>query len=294
MKLDQIHNITIYGVGLIGGSLGLALKKNGFNGSITGLGRRMSTLRVALERNAVDRITLKPGDSLAYADLVVIATPVNLIADSVLKLSSYLPKGGIFTDVGSVKKSIVTKAEEFLPEGLHFVGAHPMAGSEKSGIKAARADLFKGATCILTPTESTNQDAFGVVKELWETAGANVQSMPPDEHDHLIAAASHLPHLIACVLAQTVAKIENDQSKALDFTATGFKDSTRIAAGLPDIWEPILSDNSQSLIKMLDRFIDNLNVFRQSLIDSDSKRLKELLIEAKQIRDSVHGSVGCR
>lgn len=287
MKLDRINNITIFGVGLIGGSLGLALKKHGFDGSITGLGRRMSTLKVALERNAVDRIALKPSESVAFSDLVVMATPVDLIADSIQKLLPYAQKGCIFTDVGSVKKSIVTKVEEFLPEGLHFVGAHPMAGSEKSGVKAARSDLFEGATCILTPTKATNQDVFQVIKNLWEIVGANVRTVSPGEHDCLIAAASHLPHLIACALTQTVAKIENNQGKALDFTATGFRDTTRIAAGSPDIWQPIFSDNSQPLIKMIDGFIDNLIVLKQFLIDSDKEKLRDFLVEAKQIRNTL-------
>lgn len=287
MKLEQVHNITIYGVGLIGGSLGLALKRYGFNGNITGLGRRMSTLKTALERNAVDRVTLEPGDSVAHADIVVIAAPVDVIADSVRKLSPYLSEDGIFTDVGSIKKSVVTKAEKSLPESLYFVGAHPMAGSEKSGVKAAHADLFEGAKCILTPTESTNQAAFQVVKKLWETVGANVRTMSPEEHDYLIAAASHLPHVIACVLTQTVANLETHQNRALDFTATGFRDSTRIAAGSPNVWESILSDNSQSLVKMIDEFIDILNVFKQSLNDFDKERLRELLIDAKMTRDSI-------
>lgn len=274
-------------MGLIGGSLGLALKRYGFNGNITGLGRRMSTLKTALERNAVDRVTLEPGDSVAHADIVVIAAPVDVIADSVRKLSPYLSEDGIFTDVGSIKKSVVTKAEKSLPESLYFVGAHPMAGSEKSGVKAAHADLFEGAKCILTPTESTNQAAFQVVKKLWETVGANVRTMSPEEHDYLIAAASHLPHVIACVLTQTVANLETHQNRALDFTATGFRDSTRIAAGSPNVWESILSDNSQSLVKMIDEFIDILNVFKQSLNDFDKERLRELLIDAKMTRDSI-------
>lgn len=263
----------------------MALKKYGFNGSITGLGRRMSTLKIALEQNAVDRITLDHRDGMASADLVVIATPVDLIADWIKKLSAYAAKGCIFTDVGSVKRSIVAKVESFLPEGLYFVGAHPMAGSEKNGIAAARADLFDGATCILTPTK--NHGAFQTVKDLWETVGANVRVMSPDEHDYLIAAASHLPHIAACVLTQTVAKIENNQGEALDFTATGFRDTTRIAAGSADVWQPILSDNRRSVIKIIDGFLDNLNIFKQSLIEADKEKLIELLLEAKQIRDSL-------
>lgn len=287
MKFDQIQNITIFGVGLIGGSLGLALKKNGFYGKITGLGRRMSTLEIALERKAVDQITIDPSNGLESAELVVIATPVDLISDSVQKLSAFVPEGCIFTDVGSIKSSIVKESEKKLPENFYFVGAHPMAGSEKRGVKASDSGLFEGATCILTPTEFTNRYAFNVVKELWKTVGANVKTMSPDIHDYLIAAASHMPHVIACVLAQTVGEVENKDYKALEFTGTGFRDTTRIAAGSPDIWEPILSDNNQSLVKMIDEFVHNLNVFKQSLIDCDKEKITELLIESKQIRDSL-------
>jgi len=287
LNFDEIENITIFGVGLIGGSLGLALKKYGFRGSITGLGRRMSTLEIALERQAVDQITTAPVKGLTKAQLVIIATPVDLIPISIQKFLDYVPKGCIFTDVGSVKGLIVSRVEEILTDSLYFVGAHPMAGSEKSGIKAARPNLFDGSTCIITPTESTDQDIYQVVKELWEIVGSNVKIMSPDEHDYIIGAASHLPHIIACVLTQTVAGTKNNQNNALDFTATGFRDTTRIAAGLPDIWRPILKDNSKSLIEMIDAFIDNLKIFKQSLIDCDEEKITKLLAEAKDIRDSL-------
>jgi prephenate dehydrogenase len=285
---DNFKNITILGVGLIGGSLGLALKKHKFSGTIMGLGRRLSTLGIALEKGAVDRITLDFAEAIESANIVVISTPVELIAPMAEQVVKYAKDGCIITDVGSVKRMPISIIESFLPENLYFVGAHPMAGSEKSSVAAARADLFENALCILTPTENTNPKALKMIEFLWRTVGANVTVMSPTEHDFLIAAASHLPHLTACLLAKTVGDIRNDAGNALDFTATGFADTTRIASGSPEIWKGIFMQNADMLIPMIEQLMANLEAFKKILADKDEAQLEKILTQAKKVRDSIN------
>jgi prephenate dehydrogenase len=285
---DNFKNITILGVGLIGGSLGLALKKHKFLGTIMGLGRRLSTLEIALEKGAVDRITLDFAEAAESADIVIISTPVELIAPMAEQVAKYAKDGCIITDVGSVKRMPISIIEGFLPENLHFVGAHPMAGSEKSSVVAARADLFENALCILTPTEKTNPKALKMIESLWRTVGAKITVISPTEHDFLIAAASHLPHLTACLLSQTVGDIRNSAGNALDFTATGFADTTRIASGSPEIWKGIFMQNADMLIPMIEQLMANLEAFKKILADKDEAQLEKILTQAKKVRDSIN------
>lgn len=286
-NFKRVQNITILGVGLIGGSLGLALKKHNFSGTIIGLGRRLSTLELALKIGAVDKITLDFAEAIEPADIVVISTPVELIAPMAKQVAKYAKDGCIITDVGSVKRMPIAIIESFCPENLHFVGAHPMAGSEKSGVVVARADLFENALCILTPNEKTEPEALEMIKSLWRTVGANVTIMSPTEHDFLIAAASHLPHLTACILAQTVGDIRNSAGNALEFTATGFADATRIASGSPEIWKGIFMQNTDMLLPMIEQLRENLAMFKKILADKDELQLEKILTRAKKIRDSI-------
>jgi len=287
-NFESIQNITILGVGLIGGSLGLALKKHQFTGTIIGLGRRISTLEIALEKGAVDKITLDFAEAIESADIVVISTPVELIAPMTKQVAKYARDGCIITDVGSVKRMPISIIESFLPPNVSFVGAHPMAGSERNGVIAARADLFENATCILTPTEKINPKALEIIKSLWQNIKANVTVMSPTEHDYLIAGASHLPHLTACILAQTIGDLRNNAGNALDFTATGFADTTRIASGSPEIWQGIFMQNADMLIPMIEQLMGNLETFKKILVDKDELQLEKILRQAKRIRDSIN------
>jgi len=289
MDITRVKNITILGVGLIGGSFGLALKRIDFPAKLIGLGRRRSSLEVALEKGTVDKITLNFAEAIENADIVLVCTTVETIPEMVKRICEHARNDCIITDVGSVKRQIVAEVDSFLPENLHFVGAHPMAGSEKRGATAARSDLFEGANCILTPTENTNKKALQLVSSLWESVGANIKIMSPDEHDFLIAAASHLPHLVACVLTKTVSEFGNDVGTALDFAATGFKDTTRIASGSPEIWKSILSQNSDMLIPMLEKFAENIEEFKRLLANKNVENIQGMLKNAKEIRDAVSG-----
>ena len=285
--LEQVGRIAIAGVGLVGGSVGLALKRARFQGKIVGLGRRWSSLKNAIDAGAVDSATLDYEEALNGADLLMICTPVDVIPEIAEKAVVYARSGCVITDVGSTKGHLVAEVEKLVPENIYFVGAHPMAGSHRTGVAAAKADLFDGSLCILTPTDSTNPDALGLVSSLWKAAGAQLEIMSPQDHDFLIAAASHLPHAVACALAQVVASAENDRGKALDFAATGFADTTRIASGDPRIWKGIFLQNADMVSSMLGRLENEITDVRKLLENRDEEKLMEKLTRAKRIRDSI-------
>ena len=287
--IQQLRRITIWGVGLIGGSLGLALKKNGFQGQRVGLGRNIGRLEKARQHDAVDVVTTEVAEGLRGSDLVVMCTPVELVPVLVQHIAEVVDAGHpmVLTDVGSTKAVLVQTVEaqlrELGSETLSFVGGHPMAGSHETGVGAARATLFENATCILTPTENTHQDSLQRVKSLWEFIGAVPHLLSPETHDLLIGAASHLPHLIASLLANTVANVEMEHHNALDFTATGFRDSTRIAAGSPDLWTGIFTQNRGVLSSLIDDIVDNLIEFKTLLQTDDHAEIERVLQKAQVI-----------
>ena len=300
-QIQQLRRITIWGVGLIGGSLGLALKKNGFQGQRVGLGRNIGRLENALEHDAVDVITTELAEGLRETDLVVLCTPVALVpmfVQHIIESVDTRHQRIVLTDVGSTKSALVDTVEAQLQEqradALSFIGGHPMAGSHETGVGAARATLFEKATCILTPTENTDTDALALIKSLWEFVGTVPYILSPKTHDLLVGAASHLPHLIASILTNTVANVETEEGKALDFTATGFRDSTRIAAGSPDLWTGIFTQNRDVLVSLIDNIIDNLTEFKTLLQTDNLVEIERLLLEAqvtvKKQREKLGGS----
>ena len=297
-QIQQLHRITIWGVGLIGGSLGLALKKNGFQGLRVGLGRNIGRLEKARQHDAVDVVTTEVAEGLRGSDLVVLCTPVELVPVLVQHIAEIVDAAHpmVLTDVGSTKavlvRTIETQLRELGSETLSFVGGHPMAGSHETGVDAARATLFENATCILTPTENTHQASLQRVKSLWEFVGAVPHLLSPETHDLLIGAASHLPHLIASLLANTVANVEMEHHKALDFTATGFRDSTRIAAGSPDLWTGIFTQNRDVLLSLIDDIVGNLIEFKTLLQTDDLAEIERLLLEAQVIVEKHRKTLG--
>ena len=300
-QIQQLHRITIWGVGLIGGSLGLALKKNGFQGQRVGLGRNIGRLQNALEHDAVDVVTTELAEGLQETDLVVLCTPVELIPMLVQQIAEAVDTRRqriVLTDVGSTKSTLVQTIEAQLQQQrtktLFFVGGHPMAGSHETGVGAARATLFENANCILTPTPNTDADALARVKNLWKFVGAAPHLFPPKTHDLLIGAASHLPHLMASILANTVADVETENAKALDFTATGFRDSTRIAAGSPDLWTGVFTQNRDVLLALIENTIENLTEFKTLLQTDNLAEVERTLLEAqatvKKRREELGGA----
>lgn len=289
-QIRKIRKITIWGVGLIGGSLGLALKANGFQGKRVGLGRNVSRLEKAQEMDAVDEITIEIAEAVHDSDLVILCPPVNyvpLFVKQILEFVESPEKHIVLTDVGSTKSVIVKTVETFLQDAptsnISFVGAHPMAGSDETGVIAARSSLFNDAKCIITPTENTENDALQLVRNLWEFVGAEPVLISPDVHDELIGAASHLPHLIASLLVNCIATVETPDGRALDFTATGFKDTTRIAAGSPELWTSIFSQNSDVILHLIDSFVDNLTGFKNLLMTDNQTEIHRMLQEIQEI-----------
>ena len=285
--LERVHRIVIYGVGLMGGSVGLALKRAEFQSEIIGLGRRWSSLKNALEVGAVDSATLDYSEALKDADVLFICTPVDIIPSILQKALEHIQGGCIITDVGSTKSQVVTEVEKLIPEGIHFVGAHPMAGSHRTSVAAASASLFDNSVCIITPAESTNPEAVEVVSELWKLMGAGVEITSPEEHDLLVAAASHLPHAVACALVSVVAGVQGAERRAIDFTGTGFADTTRIAAGSPEVWKGIFLHNADMIPSMLEKIEKELAEMRELIASRDGEKLLRKLERAKQIRDSI-------
>ena len=293
--LQQLQRLTIWGVGLIGGSLGLALKANGFTGERVGLGRRLSTLKQALARDAVDIITTDIAEGIRDADMVVLGMPVEHVPAFVERIAECVSVTSrnpiVVTDVGSTKGAMVKAVEERLiprhREEVAFVGGHPMAGSHETGVGAARATLFENATCILTPTENTASDALQRIENLWRFVGAVPYRLSPETHDILIGAASHLPHLIASLLTNSVAAVETGCEKALDYTATGFRDTTRIAAGSPEMWTGIFTQNAEVLAALIDGMVDNLTAFKNLLQTDNHVEIERVLTEAKKQRETL-------
>ncbi len=265
-----IDTIAIVGVGLIGGSIGLALKRRRVTRRVVGVGRRAASLRAARRLGAIDHGTLDLGRGVADAELTIFCTPVDLIADQARAAAASCPSGAIFTDSGSTKARIVARLETGLPNDVNFVGSHPLAGSEKRGVAEARPDLFDGRVCVVTVTPQTPLQALAVVKSLWRSIGARVLTMSPEAHDAALAFTSHLPHLAAAALSIALPEKYNE------LIATGFRDTTRIAASDPDLWTAIFVENAGPLLRSLTSFEQTLREFRTALKSRDTQRLRQL------------------
>ena len=277
---------TIVGVGLIGGSLGLALRERKLSAEVVGVGYREATLRRAEERGAIDRWTLDLAAGVSGADAVVVCTPVGLVAAKSAAALPAMKPGSILTDVASTKATITSKVEAALREGIAFVPAHPMAGSERRGNESARADLFEGARVILTPTDRTPGAAVAVVRGMWESVGATVETLDIREHDRIVAEISHLPHLVAPAILNAA------DAASLPYAATGLRDTTRIAASDVGLWLDIFKDNRRNLLAGLRKFGVELAAVREALERSDWSALAEILERARERRRSLERDEG--
>lgn len=278
------NKVTIIGVGLIGGSLAKVLKTKRLAGEITGSGRSRETLEKALKLGVIDRMGQGAAHSVEQADLVVLATPVGTFASIVKEIAPRMKRGAVLTDVGSVKGALVRTIEEFLPSTVHYVPAHPIAGREKHGVEAATDELFRGARCILTPTQRTDKVALDKISALWQAAGMNVVNMDPDRHDHIFAAVSHLPHAAAYAMVCTVAEFSEGEANYTSFSGAGFKDFTRIAASSPEMWRDICLLNGENIVEMIERYQFSLNRIKKAIKHNDAKRLEAFFRRASDVR----------
>jgi prephenate dehydrogenase len=279
----MFRRVTIIGLGLIGGSLGLAIKQRHLAKEIVGVSRKNSTIRRALALKVVDRVMLDVKKGVRRSDLIILAVPVLKIIDIAAEIKADLKKGAIVIDAGSTKGDIVKNIEMMLPDGVNFVGSHPLAGSEKSGVFYAEKDLFKGAYCILTRTDRTNKKVIGKVKRFWMALGMKVEIMSPKRHDRLISRLSHLPHAVSVALSSASCSNKKD----LRLAAGGLKDTTRIASGSPELWKDIFITNRKNISGDIRLFKKELSKIERALKNSDSRILLKLLKKAKVIRDSI-------
>lgn len=281
------EKVAIIGLGLLGGSLARAMKAQGLAGSITGCGRTPERLKFAIEHGIVDAVTRDPVEAVQGADLVVISTPVGMIPGMIEKIAGHLPPGAIVTDMGSTKQMIVESAERVLPREVHFVGSHPMAGSENVGVEASTATLFQNALCVVTSSSLTEVSALKKVESLWEALKCRVMVMTPQEHDLLVAAASHLPHLAAVSLCRTLSSISDADEKVMPLLAGGFRDTTRIASSSPEIWRDICLANRSHIKDVLEGYIAAICDVRDKISGAGPEELEELFASAKTFRDEV-------
>ncbi len=280
------NKITLVGVGLLGGSLGLALRRRKLAKEIAGYVRREVSIKECERAGATDYATTDLLAAVSGADLIVLCTPLSQMKPLMRQMLPAIKRGAIITDVGSVKGSVVRELESLVAKaGAHFIGSHPMTGGEKQGVLAARAELFECAVCVVTPTQNTNPAAWRKVETLWKDVGARLLRASPDEHDAFVSRSSHLPHLMAATLANLVLDPKLPKEQAL-LCATGFRDTTRVASGSPEMWRDIAVTNRKQIGRALSGFIAELNKFQSALKRGDAKAIAKFYETAKQRRDN--------
>jgi len=275
--------VTIIGPGLIGASMGMALRKKGLANEVTGVGRREASLNQAIQAEAIDTATLDLEEGVSNADLVVLATGVATSLRLGLQALPLLKEGCILTDVASTKSFLINGLEGAVPAGVSYVSTHPMSGSEKKGASAGRPDLFQDALCLLTRTMATQADSFQKIEHLWQEIGCRTREIEASEHDILLAQISHLPHIVASCLVNLVSQ------DGLKLAAGGFKDTTRIASGDPEIWRDICMTNKDVLSKTIQSYVSYLKYVESLLLDEDAEGLQAMLAGAKRKRDAFYG-----
>ncbi len=281
----HFKQMTVIGVGLIGGSLGLVARRKRLVKAVVGYGKRRGEMQRAIASGAIDRYFLSLDRAVEEADLVVLATPVGTFEKICVAMAPHLKPGTIVTDVGSVKGGLVTKLEGLMPEGVFFVGAHPIAGRERSGVESAAIDLFAGHRCILTPTKQTLRRALTKIRTFWEAVGAGTMEMEPAEHDRIMAAVSHLPHLVAYALMEALSHPSLTKDNPVRFSGGGLRDFTRIAASAPEMWRDIFLANNDNVVHMVDLYIQALETIKKKIVAGDGPGLVEIFTRARTVRE---------
>jgi len=286
VDIPAFKKLVIFGVGLIGGSVALALKKAGCTAQIVGVGRSSQSLQTALDSGVIDVATSNIGDALLNADIVLIAAPVAQTPAILNSIKPHLTATMVITDAGSTKSDVLTCAKEILgTQFRQFVGGHPIAGAEKSGVTAATADLYLNKNVVLTPTPETTDQSTQIVRQLWQACGANVSEMSAETHDGIFAAVSHLPHLLAFALVDEVASRPNAE-QLFGFAASGFRDFTRIAGSHPEMWRDISLANRTALLNEITAYQNELAHLKALLEHNDGDGLHALFDRASIARNN--------
>ncbi|HSH94257.1 MAG TPA: prephenate dehydrogenase/arogenate dehydrogenase family protein [Roseimicrobium sp.] len=280
------QKISLVGVGLLGGSIGLSVRRRRLAARVEGFVRRAASITECEQTGAVDKATRVLGQAVQDADLIIFCTPIAQMRELAEEMLHTMKRGAIVTDVGSVKGSVVEDLESLIAgAGGHFIGSHPMAGAEKMGVNAARHDLFENALCVLTPTAKTPAGVTQKIEAFWNDIGAKPMRMTPELHDELVSRSSHLPHVVAAELANYVLSPAHQKQQA-QLCASGFRDSTRIASGSPEMWRDISLANRKNLARVLGVFIEDLQEFQLALEQGDAKSIEEFFVNAKKRRDA--------
>mgnify|MGYP001313076815 CR=1 FL=1 len=287
-KSQLFERVALIGMGLIGSSLARVLRRDGLAGHIAASARTQATLDKAAELELCDSATLDAAEAAAGADLVMLCTPMGVYAETASTIASALKPGAVVSDVGSVKRQVIRDVGPLIPEGVHLVPGHPVAGTEHSGPEAGFAELFAGRWCILTPPPGTDEGAVERVAELWRRAGMKIEMMDADHHDQVLAITSHLPHLIAYTIVGTATDLEQHlKEEVIKFSASGFRDFTRIAASDPVMWRDIFLNNRDAVLEMLGRFSEDLTALQRAIRWGEGDKLQELFTRTREIRTGV-------
>jgi prephenate dehydrogenase len=288
----KVQTLAIVGLGLMGGSLGLATLERGLATKVVGFDLDPTSIKRALERKAITDGARSLAEAVSGAELVVLATPVGSLGEVFAEAASSMPDGCVVTDVGSTKAGVVEAITRRAPSTVHFIGGHPMAGSEKDGIDAAAADLYDGCLWILTPTQATSTEAYGTLMRFLTGLGARVLSLDPARHDEALALTSHLPQLLSSTLMGFASDVATTGEGLPLLTAGGFRDMTRIAGSSPDLWVGIVQENRPALVSLLRRFLETLGEAADALENEDWYRLRAMLAEAQRARHELPGKPG--
>ena len=286
MKL--FGKMTIIGVGLLGASLAKACKERDLVEEVAGYGRNRENLEKARALKIIDHCPADLAEAVKDADLIVLCTPVTTIIPLIQNMIARIRPGALITDVGSVKEPIVKEAEKLVPKGVFFVGSHPIAGGENSGLEASTANLYQGAKCIVTPTDKTNNSALEKISALWQAVGMQIINLSAEEHDFVFGAVSHLPHIVVYALMNTLGSLRTqDNREVTAFSGAGLKDITRIASSDPVMWRDICLSNRNHSLDLIDRFQKKLDEIRSTIEKGDGQALKEEFIAANKYRLNV-------
>lgn len=286
----MIDRLAIVGVGLIGSSLALALKQAGAVGHVVGCGRNEENLRKGIELGVIDSCTTSIAEAVKDADVIVLATPLGAMKLAFEQISAGISERAIVTDVGSAKGSVIEAAKAVLGDQIRqFVPGHPIAGAEKSGVEAGLADLYQNRRVILTPIESTDPAAVKKIEQMWIQCGASIEYLNVEHHDKVLAATSHLPHMLAYALVNYLSNL-NDHDEIFKYAAGGFRDFTRIASSDPVMWRDVCISNSDALEKFIEGYKQELDEVSRAIRNQDSDRLLELFSSAKSERDTLIGN----
>ncbi len=287
-KQPMFSKVALIGLGLIGSSLSHAMRRHGLAGTISGSARSGQTLKRAAELGLADELTHDAGEAVKDAGLIFLNVPVGAMGAVARSIGPHLKKGAIVTDVGSVKAAVIRDVAPHIPQGVHFIPGHPVAGTEQSGPDAGFADLFENRWCILTPLEGTDEAAVKKLEAFWKAVGSNVDFMDPEHHDLVLGITSHLPHLIAYNIVTTAADLEEVLGKEIiKYSAGGFRDFTRLAASDPTMWRDVFLNNRDAVLELLGRFSEDLSALQRAIRWGDGDKLFDLFSRSRKVRREI-------